>query len=66
MERLVIDFSVNKNRWQVPDANLDYFASMLQEAQIRVNRGEKLRPLKVIIIFLYGLYASASMRIMPT
>ena len=46
MERYAIDFSVNKNRWQVPDTNIDYFASMLQETQIRVNRREKVETIK--------------------
>ena len=40
IEGQAIDSSVNKNRWQVPDEDLDYFASTLQEAQVRINHGE--------------------------
>jgi hypothetical protein len=32
-----IDSSVNKNGWHVPDEDLDYFASTLKDAQVRVN-----------------------------
>ncbi len=39
IEGQAIDSSVNKNRWQVPDEDLDYFASILKVAQI--NRREK-------------------------
>ena len=34
IEGQAIDSSVNKNRWCVPEEDLDYFASTLQEAQV--------------------------------
>jgi len=46
IEGQAIDSSVNKNRWQVPDEDLDYFASTLQEAQVRINHGEKVEAVK--------------------
>jgi len=39
IEGQAIDSSVNKNRWQVPDEDLDYFCSSLQNAQLRINHG---------------------------
>ena len=47
IEGQAIDSSVNKNRWQVPDEDLDYFASTLREAQVRINHGESVRTLRV-------------------
>ena len=49
IEGQAIDTSVNKNRWQVPEEDLDYFASTLQEAQVRINHGEKVEAVKGIV-----------------
>ena len=46
IEGQAIDSSVNKNRWQVPDEDLDYFASTLQKASIRINHSEKVEAVK--------------------
>jgi hypothetical protein len=40
---------LNKNRWQVPDEDLDYFASTLQEAQIRINQGNSVETVKGLV-----------------
>jgi hypothetical protein len=39
IEGQAIDSSVNKNRWQVPEEDLDFFCSSLQNAQLRINHG---------------------------
>ena len=49
IEGQAIDSSVNKNRWQVPDEDLDYFASTLREAQIRINHGESVENVKGLV-----------------
>ncbi len=46
IEGQAIDSSVNKNRWQVPDEDLDYFASTLKDAQVRINTAKKLKLLR--------------------
>jgi hypothetical protein len=49
IEGQAIDSSVNKNRWQVPDEDLDYFASTLKDAQVRINHGEKVEAIKGLV-----------------
>jgi len=49
IEGQAIDSSVNKNRWQVPDEDLDYFASTLREAQLRINHGESVETVKGVV-----------------
>jgi hypothetical protein len=49
IEGQAIDSSVNKNRWQVPDEDLDYFASTLREAQVRINHGESVENVKGLV-----------------
>ena len=49
IEGQAIDSSVNKNRWQVPDEDLDYFASTLKDAQVRINHDEKIEAIKGLV-----------------
>ena len=49
IEGQAIDSSVNKNRWQVADEDLDYFASTLQEAQVRINHGSSVENVKGLV-----------------
>ena len=46
IEGQAIDSSVNKNRWQVPDQDLDYFCSSLAKAQVRINHGTSTETVK--------------------
>jgi hypothetical protein len=49
IEGQAIDSSVNKNRWQVPDEDLDYFCSTLQNAQLRINHGDRVEDVKGVV-----------------
>ena len=49
IEGQAIDSSVNKNRWQVPSEDLDYFVSTLQNAQLRINHGESVETVKGLV-----------------
>jgi len=40
IEGEAIDTSVNANKWQVPEEDLDYFASTLKGAQLRIDHAE--------------------------
>ena len=40
IEGLAIDTSVNANKWQVPDEDLDFFVQSLQGAQVRLDHAE--------------------------
>src|SRR5208283_2019686 len=40
IEGVAIDTSVNANKWQVPEEDLDYFAQSLVNAQLRVDHAE--------------------------
>jgi hypothetical protein len=40
IEGVAIDTSVNSNKWQVPEEDLDFFVSSLQGAQLRVDHAE--------------------------
>ena len=46
IEGQAIDSSVNKNRWQVLDQDLDYFCSSLAKAQVRINHGTSTETVK--------------------
>ncbi len=46
IEGQAIDSSVNKNRWQVPEQDLDYFCSSLAKAQLRINHGDHVEDVK--------------------
>ncbi len=47
IEGQAIDSSVNKNRWQVPDEDLDYFAYHLRMHRFGLITAKKLEPLRV-------------------
>ena len=49
IEGQAIDSSVNKNRWQVPEQDLDYFCSTLQNAQLRINHGDRVEDVKGVV-----------------
>jgi hypothetical protein len=49
IEGQAIDSSVNKNRWQVPDEDLDYFCLSLQNAQLRINHGDSVETVKGLV-----------------
>lgn len=40
IEGVAIDTSVNANKWQIPDEDLDFFVQSLQGAQLRVDHAE--------------------------
>jgi hypothetical protein len=40
IEGVAIDTSVNKNKWQVPEEDLDFFTETLKNAQLRVDHAE--------------------------
>jgi hypothetical protein len=40
IEGVAIDTSVNTNKWQVPEEDLDFFVSSLQGAQLRIDHAE--------------------------
>jgi hypothetical protein len=40
IEGVAIDTSVNSNKWQIPDSDLDFVAAGLQGAQLRVDHAE--------------------------
>ena len=40
IEGVAIDTSVNSNKWQVPEEDLDFFVSSLQGAQLRIDHAE--------------------------
>lgn len=40
IEGTAIDTSVNKNKWQVPQEDLDFFVQSLQGKQLRIDHGE--------------------------
>lgn len=42
IEGLAIDTSVNANKWQVPEEDLDYFAETLKGAQLRADHAESV------------------------
>jgi len=49
IEGQAIDSSINKNRWQVPEQDLDYFCSTLQNAQLRINHGDRVEDVKGVV-----------------
>ena len=42
IEGLAVDTSVNKNRWQVPEEDLDFFTETLKGAQLRADHAESV------------------------
>lgn len=42
IEGLAVDTSVNKNRWQVPEEDLDFFTETLKDAQLRADHAESV------------------------
>jgi len=49
IEGQAIDTTVNQNRWQVPEEDLDYFVSTLKDAQIRLNHGGQVEDVKGLV-----------------
>jgi hypothetical protein len=42
IEGLAVDTSVNKNRWQVPEEDLDFFTETLKDVQLRADHAESV------------------------
>jgi hypothetical protein len=42
IEGLAVDTSVNKNKWQVPEEDLDFFTATLKDAQLRADHAESV------------------------
>jgi hypothetical protein len=42
IEGLAVDTSVNKNKWQIPEEDLDYFTETLKGAQLRADHAESV------------------------
>jgi hypothetical protein len=49
IEGQAIDTSVNKNRWQVPSEDLDFFCETLKTATIRINHGDSTESVKGLV-----------------
>jgi hypothetical protein len=49
IEGQAIDTSINENNWQVPSEDIDYFASTLKNAQLRINHGTNVEDVKGIV-----------------
>ena len=49
IEGQAIDSSVNENNWQVPPEDLDYFASTLTHAQLRIDHGTNVEDVKGVV-----------------
>ena len=58
-----IDDTVNENSWQVPAEELPYFVTNSQNAQIRVDHGDRVEDIKGVINILHSPQASADGRI---
>ena len=48
-----IDDTVNENSWQVPAEELPYFVAVSQNAQIRVDHGDRVEDIKGVINILH-------------
>ena len=49
IEGQAIDTSVNKNRWQVPSEDLDFFCETLKKAGLRINHGDSTEIVKGLV-----------------
>ena len=49
IEGQAIDTSVNKNRWQVPSEDLDFFCETLKKAGLRINHGDSTESVKGLV-----------------
>ena len=58
-----IDDTVNENSWQVPAEELPYFVASGQNAQIRVDHGDRVEDIKGVINILHLPQTSADGRI---
>ena len=58
-----IDDTVNENSWQVPAEELSYFVATSQNAQIRVNHGDRVEDIKGIINILKEPKVAADVRL---
>jgi len=58
-----IDDTVNANSWQVPAEELPYFVTNSQNAQIRVDHGDRVEDIKGVINILHLPQASVDGRI---
>ncbi len=58
-----IDDTVNENGWQVPAEELPYFVAVSQNAQIRVDHGDRVEDIKGVINILHSPQTSADGRI---
>jgi hypothetical protein len=49
IEGEAIDVSINKNNWQVPPEDLDYFAATLMGVQLRIDHGRDVQDVKGLV-----------------
>jgi hypothetical protein len=54
IEGQAIDDTVNDNMWQVPEEELPYFVAFSQNAQIRVDHGDRVEDVKGVINILHN------------
>ena len=52
IQGIAIDDTVNENSWQVPAEELSYFVAVSQNAQIRVDHGDRVEDIKGVINIL--------------
>ena len=52
IQGVAIDDTVNENSWQVPAEELPYFVTVSQNAQIRVDHGDRVEDIKGVINIL--------------
>jgi hypothetical protein len=60
---MAIDDTVNANMWQVPPEELDYFVSVSQNAQIRVDHGDRVEDIKGVVNILHSPQPSPDGRV---
>jgi hypothetical protein len=63
IQGVAIDDTVNENSWQVPSEELAYFVAVSQNAQIRVDHGDRVDDIKGIINILKEPQTSADGRL---
>ncbi len=63
IQGIAIDDTVNANSWQVPAEELPYFVAVSQNAQIRVDHGDRVEDIKGIINILSDPKAAADGRV---
>ncbi len=52
IEGMALDDTVNENKWQVPEEEMPYFVAVSQNAQIRVDHGDRVEDVKGVINIL--------------